>query len=279
MDAAISIRGLTKRYRDFWGRARVTAIEGLDLEIERGRRVGLLGPNGSGKTTTIKVLLGLVHATAGEVRVLGAPPGDLGARARIGFLPEESYLYPFLSARETLDIFGRIFGLDRGERHRRSEALLDRVGLAEEARGRPIRTYSRGMARRVGLAQALLNEPELLLLDEPTTGLDPVVARAVKGLIEEVAAAGTTVLLSSHLLGDVEDLCDRLAVIDRGRVIARGGIDEMLLEPNALAVRITNPPPDAAERIAAALEGTGAVIERAAPPRRRLDDLFDELIS
>jgi len=225
--AAITARGLTKHYSDFWGRPHVKALDGLDLDVRRGEVFGLLGPNGSGKTTTMKLVLGLVFPTSGELRVLGGDVRDPEVRARIGFLPEETYLHRFLTADETLEFHGRLFGLPRELRRERAERLLERVGLSA-ARGRPIREYSRGMGRRIGLAQALINDPELVLLDEPTAGLDPIAARDVKDLVRELRAEGKTVVLSSHLLADVEDVCDRIVILHQGRVCRAGSVDEVL---------------------------------------------------
>jgi ABC-2 type transport system ATP-binding protein len=275
---SVEVEGLVKRYRDFWGRARVEALKGIDLSVARGASYGLLGPNGSGKTTTMKILLGLVRPTTGSARVLGHTAGDLAARARMGFLPEESYLHPFLTGQETMDLTGRLHSIPRVERLKRSAELLDRVGLSGSVTGRRVRTYSRGMARRLGLAQALLNRPDLLLLDEPTAGLDPLAASDVKDLIREAAAGGSTVLLSSHLLGDVEDLCDGVTILEKGRVVVSGPVGDLLEMDDALEVRLENPPPDAEERIVMALEGTTGRVASARPPRRRLEDLFRELL-
>jgi ABC-2 type transport system ATP-binding protein len=205
----------------------VRALAGLDLEVRRGEVFGLLGPNGSGKTTTMKLVLGLLRPTSGEARVLGRAPHESPARARIGFLPEETYLHKFLTGEETLEFHGRLFDLPREVRRRRTEELLEKVGLAG-ARGRRLREYSRGMGRRIGLAQALVNDPELVLLDEPTAGLDPMGAREVKDLILDLRGRGKTVLLSSHLLADVEDVCDRIAILHEGRVRLSGGVDDVL---------------------------------------------------
>lgn len=226
-DAAVWARNLTKDYVDFWGRPKVRALAGLDLEVRRGEVFGLLGPNGSGKTTTIKLVLGLLFPTEGEVRVLGADPRETRVRSGIGYLPEETYLHKFLTADETLEFHGRLFDIPRAERRRRADELIERVGLAN-ARHRRLREYSRGMGRRIGLAQALVNDPELILLDEPTAGLDPIATREVKDLIRELKAEGKTVLLSTHLLADVEDVCDRIAIIHLGRVCRTGAVDEIL---------------------------------------------------
>jgi len=230
-DPAISTRALVKDYVDFWGRPKVRALAGLDLEIRRGEVFGLLGPNGSGKTTTIKLVLGLLFPTEGEIRVLGRDPRETMARARIGYLPEETYLHKFLTADETLEFHGRLFDIPKAERGRRADELIKRVGL-EHARHRAIREYSRGMGRRIGLAQALVNDPELILLDEPTAGLDPIATREVKDLVIELKGEGRTVLLSSHLLADVEDVCDRIAILHRGRACRTGEVSEILTVQN-----------------------------------------------
>jgi ABC-2 type transport system ATP-binding protein len=224
---AISAVDLVKDYVDFWGRPKVRALAGLSLEVRRGEVLGLLGPNGSGKTTTMKLVLGLIFPTSGTVSVLGQDPRDAAARTRIGFMPEETYLHKFLTADETLDFHGRLFDIPRRERRARADRLIEKVGLAH-ARGRPVREYSRGMGRRIGLAQALVNDPELILLDEPTAGLDPIAAREVKDLIAGLRAEGRTVVLSSHLLADVEDVCDRIVILNRGRMCRVGNVDEIL---------------------------------------------------
>ncbi len=226
-DAAVLTRGLTKDYTDFWGRPKVRALDGLDLEIRRGEVFGLLGPNGSGKTTTMKLVLGLIWPTAGEVKILGRDPRETEVRANIGFLPEETYLHKFLTGEETLEFHGKLFDIPKLERKKRIDALLEKVGLTQ-ARGRRIREYSRGMGRRIGLAQALINEPDLIILDEPTAGLDPIGTREVKDLIVELRREGRTVVLSSHLLADVEDVCDRIAILHRGKACRTGSVDEIL---------------------------------------------------
>ncbi len=219
--------GLTKTFKDFWRRPNVVAVRDLNLDIYPGEIFGLLGPNGSGKSTTIKVVLGLLYPTRGRVALFGRPPTDVGIKSRIGYLPEESYLYEFLNARETLDFYGRLFRLPRRERRRRTERLLEMVGLTHEARRR-VGEYSKGMARRIGLATALINDPELLILDEPTSGLDPIGTRLIKDLIVDLGARGKTIILSSHLLGDVEDVCARVAILYGGMQRALGKTHELL---------------------------------------------------
>src|SRR5436189_92550 len=226
-DDVLSCEGLTKHFTDIWGRPTVRSLEGLNLRVRRGEVFGLLGPNGAGKTTTIKLILGLIFPTAGTVRVLGADPRDTQAKQKIGYLPEESYLHRFLNAEETLDFYGRLFDLPKDVRTERAAKLIERVGL-KHARKRPLKEYSKGMVRRVGLAQCLINDPELILLDEPTSGMDPILSREIKDLILDLKAQGKTVLLSSHLLGDVEDVCDRVAMLYRGRLQLEGRVSELL---------------------------------------------------
>jgi ABC-2 type transport system ATP-binding protein len=225
---AVETRGLTKVYKDFWGRDKVRALDDLNLTIHRGEVFGLLGPNGSGKSTTIKLLLGLIFPSAGSASVLGQPSGSTVINERIGFLPEESYLYRFLNGEETLRFYGQLFKIPRRELNKRVPALLDAVGLDAKARKRKLREYSKGMARRIGLAQALINDPELVLLDEPTTGLDPIGTREMKDLIKSLRDQGKTVLLCSHLLADVQDVCDRITILFRGKMMTVGQVSSLL---------------------------------------------------
>lgn len=218
---------LTKIFRDFWRRPKVRAVNDVSFEIRRGEVFGLLGPNGSGKSTTIKMILGLLHPTKGQLRVLDRSPRDVKVKSRLGYLPEESYLYPYLTPEETLQFFGRLFNLSGKERADRIDQLLEMIGL-QHARRRVVGEFSKGMARRVGLAQALINDPDLVILDEPTSGLDPLGCRQVKNLIQTLADRGKTVLLSSHLLADVEDVCHRVAILYNGKVQAMGSIGELL---------------------------------------------------
>ncbi|MHC4476133.1 MAG: ABC transporter ATP-binding protein [Planctomycetota bacterium] len=227
MKYAIETFSLTKVFSDWWGRDKVRAVNDLNLRVRHNEVFGLLGPNGSGKTTTLKMLLGLLYPTKGRSVVLDGDSREPKISARIGFLPEESYLYRYLNARETLDFYGRLFGLPAKLRKLRTESLLDMIGLKAVA-NRPVGTFSKGMARRIGLAQALINDPDLLILDEPTTGLDPIGTRQIKDLILELAKRGKTILLCSHLLADVEDVCDRIAILYGGRIQAEGRVTELL---------------------------------------------------
>ena len=231
MEYAVETFSLTKVFSDWWGRDKVYAVDDLNLRIHYNEVFGLLGPNGSGKTTTLKMLLGLLYPTKGRALCLGGDGADPKISARIGFLPEESYLYRYLNARETLDFYGRLFGLPARVRKMRIEALLDMVGLKAVA-NRPVGTFSKGMARRIGLAQALINDPDLLILDEPTTGLDPIGTRQIKDLVLELKKRGKTVLLCSHLIADVEDVCDRIAILYGGKIQAEGDVKDLLQQTN-----------------------------------------------
>jgi ABC-2 type transport system ATP-binding protein len=233
----IEAEQLTKIFRDFWCRPKVRAVDGISFEVRRGEIFGLLGPNGSGKSTTLKMLLGLLHPTKGSLKILGRSPRHVQTKSRIGYLPEESWLYPHLSPAETIDFYGRLFDLSRAERKLRTEQLLEMIGLTH-ARNRPVGEFSKGMARRVGLAQALINDPDLILLDEPTSGLDPIGCRQVKDLIIELARRGKTVLLCSHLLADVEDICDRVAIMYGGKIQAAGSMNELLEDRCQYQVRL-----------------------------------------
>jgi len=240
--------GLTKIFKDFWRRDRVAAVNDLNLEIRRGEVFGLLGPNGSGKSTTIKMLLGLLYPTRGRISLFGRPPTDVAVKSRIGFLPEESYLYRFLDARETLDLYGRLFRLHSRQRAERIDKLLDMVGLQTEAKRR-IGEYSKGMARRIGLAQALINDPEFLILDEPTSGMDPIGTRQIKDVVRELARKGKTILLSSHLLADVEDVCDRITILYGGQQRAAGTIGELLSRDDRTQITTGKLSPETIEQV------------------------------
>ena len=265
--------GLTKIFSDFWKRAKARAVDGIDFEINRHEIFGLLGPNGSGKSTTIKMILGLLHKSSGRLSVFGRDPSDVAIKSKIGYLPEESYLYRFLDARETLDYYARIFGLDHRTRKRRIDELLDMVGLAQVKR-RAVGEYSKGMSRRLGLAQALINDPELLILDEPTSGLDPIGTRQVKDLLLELGRRGTTILLSSHLLGDVEDVCDRMVILYGGKIRGEGRTGELLADSQHTVIRTPTLDADTVDEIEGVLQRRGVSIDSVQRPRQRLEDLF-----
>ena len=268
---------LTKVFRDFWLREKVTAVADLDLEI-RGREVfGLLGPNGSGKTTTLMMLLGLLFPTRGRIAVFGKRPTDVRTKSRIGFLPEESHLYPFLDARETLDFYGRLFHQPRRERIRRIDMLLEMVGLSSVAYRR-IGEYSKGMQRRIGLAQALINDPDLLILDEPTSGMDPIGTRQFKDLIRTLADRGKTVILSSHLLADVEDVCDRVSILYGGRQQKVGRVDELLAVHAQTQITVEDLDESTLRRVRDVLASAGKEVLNVAAPRDKLESLFLRIV-
>ncbi len=238
-DIAIKTENLTKAYRSFWGRRKVLALDKLNIIIKKGEIFGLLGPNGSGKTTTLKLLLGLIFPTEGRAYVLGKTTDDVTVKSRIGFLPEESCFYRFLNADETLDFYGQLFRIPRKERKLRINRLLKRVGL-EFARKRHLKQYSKGMLRRIGIAQALINDPDLIILDEPTSGLDPIGTKETKDLIVELKAQGKTVLLCSHLLSDVQDICDGVGILDKGGLRVSGTIGELLAGNDTIELLVRN---------------------------------------
>lgn len=279
-EAVVVCERLTKVFRDFWLRPRAKAVNAVSFDIRRGEVFGLLGPNGSGKSTTIKIILGLLHKTSGLVSVFGKLPTDVAIKRRIGYLPEESYLYPFLNARETLDYYGKLFELERSVRKRRIDELLDMVGLSG-AQFRPVREYSKGMQRRIGIAQALINDPEFLILDEPTTGLDPIGTRQIKDLIIALGRRGKTILLSSHLLSDVEDCVDRMVILYGGRIQREGTCDQ-LLETEESTVLETDPLDEATisavDRLIRERTDGAKSIVRVAKPRQKLEDLFVQIV-
>jgi ABC-2 type transport system ATP-binding protein len=235
----VETRKLTKVYRDFWGRQKKTALRALNMEVRQGEIFGLLGPNGSGKTTTIKLLLGLLYPTEGEAFVFGQPAADVAKNERIGYLPEESYLYRFLNAEETLDFYGRLFNLPPSRRETKAQELIEKVGLKAD-RKRTLREYSKGMRQRIGLAQALINDPDLVILDEPTSGLDPLGARWMKDLIRDLRTLGKTVIMCSHRLEDVQDVCDRIAILNEGELQAYGEVQTLLQDHRRVELRASD---------------------------------------
>jgi len=269
----VETKDLTKVYTDFWGRPRVPALRHLNFTIEKGEVFGLLGPNGSGKTTTIKLLLGLLFPTSGEAWVLGRPAGNVATYRRIGFLPEESYFYRFLNAEETLHFYGQLFELRGKELRRKTDELIELVGL-KEARKRRLKEYSKGMARRIGLAQALINDPEFIFLDEPTSGLDPIGSREMKDLIIELRRRGKTVLLSSHLLADVEDICDRIAILHKGKLTKIGEVKELLTIKDITQIEIKNLSQNGLDAIKAVMDKDKGEIDRIEHPAETLESLF-----
>ncbi len=279
-DVILEMRGVNKTFKDFWLRPRVKAVQDMDLSVRRGEVIGLLGPNGSGKSTTIKMLLGLLHPTSGQIAVLGKRPTDVKLKERVGYLPEESHPYRFLNAEETLDFYARLFHIPKPERKGRIDALLEMVGLSA-ARFRPTGEYSKGMQRRVGLAQALINDPDLLILDEPTTGMDPIATRQIKDLILTLKNRGKTIVLCTHLLGEVEDVCDRLIIMYGGKVRAEGTVDDLLTLDGRQAIEVEAGEPisrETVERIEQILSSEGKHIADVHVPRQRLETLFLDVI-
>lgn len=275
---AVHAEHLTKVYRDFWGRDKVRALDDLNLTIHRGEVFGLLGPNGSGKSTTIKLLLGLIFPTRGRASILGEPAGSTAVNAKIGFLPEESYLYRFLNGEETLYFYGRLFKIPHRDLKRRVPELLDIVGLDAKSRKRRLREYSKGMARRIGLAQALINDPELILLDEPTTGLDPIGTREMKDLILSLKQQGKTVLLCSHLLADVQDVCDRITILFRGKMQTLGQVRDLLQVKDITQIQAKGLTVEQVEELRQLLERMGVKDAAVTHPTTTLEDLFLRIV-
>ncbi|OHB55625.1 MAG: hypothetical protein A2Y07_09725 [Planctomycetes bacterium GWF2_50_10] len=273
---AIETLALTKIFTDWWGRSKVMAVSDLSLQVRHNEVFGFLGPNGSGKTTTIKMLLGLLKATKGRSLVLGGESTDPKIASRIGYLPEESYLYKYLSARETLNFYANLFGLAGDVRKMRVEALLDMVGLGAVA-NRPVGTFSKGMARRIGLAQALINDPDLLILDEPTSGLDPIGTRQIKDLIIALAKRGKTILLCSHLLADVEDVCDRIAILYGGKMQTQGKVKELLEQHGKIQITTKEMPAGVVSQIKDIIEKQGGQFQ-VSPPLDRLETFFMRIV-
>ena len=304
MAVPIEARGLRKAYSSRWGGKSILALDGLDLDVRPGELFGLLGPNGAGKTTTVKILLGLTRPTSGEARLFGIPSAQPASRRRVGYLPEGHRFPGYLTARETLAIFGRMSGLDRATLRTRVLPLLERVGLAAWKDVR-VKKFSKGMTQRLGLAAALVHDPDVLLLDEPTDGVDPVGRREIRDLLREEASRGRAILVNSHLLSEIEQTCDRVAVLRSGKVVAQGTIaeltstssryrmkvapvDEMLLESvRAQGAEVTRVNGHL-ELCARDLEQLNAVVDRVrarggllselAPMRASLEDVFVDLV-
>ncbi len=272
MQELIETIALSKEFRDFWGRVKVKALDRLNLKVYRGEIFGLLGPNGSGKTTTIKLLLGLLFPTSGKIKILGKSPHNIENKKYIGFLPEETYLYPYQNAEESLFFYGRLFGLSQNLCRKRVQDLLEMVGLTK-ARSRPLKEYSKGMARRIGIAQALINDPELIFLDEPTTGLDPIGTKEIKDLIVHLKKCGKTIILCSHLLSDVEDICDRVAILYGGKVRCEGTISDLLTKHQTTQISLDGITEEKLQELSNWLQKQNifATLER---PKERLESFF-----
>jgi ABC-2 type transport system ATP-binding protein len=278
-EVIVETRKLTKTYRDFWGRQKKVALRALNIEIRKGEIFGLLGPNGSGKTTTIKLLLGLLFPTDGEAFLFGKPAADVTKNERIGYLPEESYLYRFLNAEETLDFYGRLFNLNPALRRQKAQELIEKVGLKAD-RKRSLREYSKGMRQRIGLAQALINNPDLVILDEPTSGLDPLGARWMKDLIRELRSQGKTVIMCSHRLEDVQDVCDRIAILNEGELQAYGEVQALLQDINRLELRASGLQLNDALRrdLEDVLRKHGGKLDAIGHPTTTLEDYFLHIV-
>ena len=278
-DIVVSAVGLVKEFRDFWNRPKAKAVNDLDFEVREGEVLGLLGPNGYGKSTTVKMLLGLLYPTGGRLTVFGKSPRDVDTKRLIGYLPEESYLYKYLTAYETLDFFGSLFNLSELERRKRAEQLLEMVGLSH-AKNRPVGEFSKGMTRRIGLAQAMINDPSLLILDEPTSGLDPLGCREVKDLIHLLKKRGKTVIVTSHLLSDIEEVCDRVIILYGGKIRAQGTLNELLTIEGT--DRITTPQlkPEIMEKVLSILRSQLSEEQfRIDHPRMSLEEFFLDVVN
>ena len=229
MTYIVEIENLSKDYEvGFWKKKKVRALDGLNLQVEGGQIFGFLGGNGAGKTTTIKILMSLMFPTTGTARILGSDISDVKMHSRIGYCPENPYFYDYLKARELMNYFGELFGLDAAQRNRKTEELLTKVGLEEKDWNKQLRKFSKGMLQRVGLAQSLINEPEIVFLDEPMSGLDPIGRREIRELIAELREKGTTVFMSTHILSDIEALCDNVAILRGGKLAATGNLNDLL---------------------------------------------------
>jgi ABC-2 type transport system ATP-binding protein len=273
---AVETIGLSKRYPLSWKRKIVQALDHLDLQIRPGEVFGLLGPNGSGKSTTLKLLLGLVIPSEGEARIFGLPPESLEARQRVGFLPENPYFYGFLNGDETLRFYGKLCGVSGAALERKIDELIELVGL-QNGRERPLRSYSKGMLQRIGLAQALIHDPDLLFLDEPTAGVDPLGSAQIRDLILRLKKMGKTVVFSSHLLEQVQEVADRVAIFSLGRKVLEGPLDELLTEGESTQINLPGPlTPERQERLRQLLgqDGINPGIVEFSRPRLSLEQLY-----
>lgn len=275
IEAAVQVRGLTKVFPVPWHRQRVVAVQNLDLKVDSGQVYGLLGPNGSGKSTTLKVILGLVSPTKGESRIFGRDSGEVGSREAVGFLPENPYFYQYLTGEETLRFYGKLAGLRGRKLAARTNELLALVRL-EQARDRRLGGYSKGMLQRIGLAQALLQEPRLVILDEPTAGVDPEGSHEIRDLILALKKRGITVLLSSHLLAQVQEICDRVGILAQGQLVREGRLADLLAVSNRIELILENPTGDVLQQIRALLGNSGTRLVEERKAQTTLEGLFLE---
>lgn len=274
MSAAVVTRQLRKEFSLGWGRGRVLAVEGLDLEVRRGEVFGLLGPNGSGKSTAMKMILGLLRPTSGRAEVCGCRAGTLAARRQIGFLPENPYFPAFLCGAELVRYYGKLSGMGGKKLEERVEELLSLVRLGGEAGRRPLRTYSKGMVQRAGLAGALVSDPEIVMLDEPTAGVDPAGSREIRNLILELKRRGKTVIFSSHLLEQVEDVADRVTILHRGQKLREGRLEDLLTQTGEWQVRVRGLSEARRRDLHGWLAQHGGEVLEEGSPRERLEDYF-----
>ncbi|HEY2712009.1 MAG TPA: ABC transporter ATP-binding protein [Chthoniobacterales bacterium] len=272
---AVTVRGLTKVFSLPFRRCRLIAVRDLNLEVARGQVYGLLGPNGSGKSTTLKIILGLVSPTKGKTQIFGRDSRELGSRTAVGFLPENPYFYKYLTGEETLLFFGKLSGLHGRGLQARTNELLALVRL-EEARHRRLGGYSKGMLQRIGLAQALLPEPKLVVLDEPTAGVDPEGSREIRDLILDLKSRGITVLLSSHLLTQVQEICDHVSILSHGVIVREGRVENLLTIENQTELVLENATPEILAEIRGLLERSGTCLVEQRQPKTSLEQLFLE---
>ena len=271
-EPAVQVKGLTKIFPIPFRRDKVIAVRDLDLRVEAGEVYGLLGPNGSGKSTTLKIILGLVSPTRGQTEIFGRDSRLVESRATVGFLPENPYFYKYLTGTETLMFFGRLCGLGGGRLRKRIDDLLALVGLTN-ARERRLGTYSKGMLQRIGLAQALVNEPKLVVLDEPTAGVDPAGSREIRDLIVDLKAQGITVLLSSHLLAQAQEMCDRVGILANGMLVCEGRLDELIAIENQTELVLEN----ASDTLVAKIEALTASSQAKLIARRKSTTTLERL--
>lgn len=275
---AIAVEGLTKDYLLSVRGFRVRAVDDLSLAVPAGQVFGLLGPNGSGKSTTIKAVLGLIEPTRGRTSIFGVPSAEVRSRLDVGYLPENPNFHRFLSGRELVTFYARICGVARARIRDRVDEVIEWVGLKDAAQRR-LSTYSKGMLQRIGLAQAVVHDPRLLVLDEPTAGVDPVGSAGIGELILRLKAQGKTIVLSSHLLAQVEDLCDRIAILNRGRLVLEGGVEELVTDKGRDALIVRGLAGPALAELRAWLAGRGAELVAVEKPKTTLDRIFREHVA